>query len=267
MVVQVLGPRLGGVVRRLRDVLRRLPEGLAARSTSQASGTRASSRVPRTATTRSSRSRTWRSAETGPWSPSASPRRAAGSRGASSGRSAARWRCWFNGRRGHREDHLPLRVACGPAPGSPTAATARSRSARRTAGTRAIDPDLILEGAPEGCDARFLVLDTYGWENWLDCEPPPPCKRQSETCKCGYNLVEFELDYWVERRDDAPLPAGTREVGHGRTRRLHARVHRRSSGTARRPAGGNYVTLKSVKLVQKGRVRRPVAGEAPRPRL
>ena len=59
---------------------------------------------------------------------------------------------------------------------------------------------MILDGPPSCCDAEFLTRETVSWENWVKCLwEPPECKRQSESCKCGYNLVEFELDYWVKK--------------------------------------------------------------------
>jgi len=62
---------------------------------------------------------------------------------------------------------------------------------------------MILEGRPDGCDARYLTIDTYGWESWVRCERGPrECVEQSESCKCGYNYIELELDYWVSHHDD-----------------------------------------------------------------
>jgi len=62
---------------------------------------------------------------------------------------------------------------------------------------------MILEGRPGGCDARYLTIDTYPWESWVRCERgPKECKEQSDSCRCGYNFVELELDYWVERHGD-----------------------------------------------------------------
>ncbi|MFV1958609.1 MAG: collagen binding domain-containing protein, partial [Planctomycetota bacterium] len=105
---------------------------------------------------------------------------------------------------------------------------------------------------PDGCRADYRVLDTYGWNNWLTCEGKPECKEQSETSKCGYNLVELELDYWVKK--------GEREHEYGVRLRKWGQVDMDGvdlmfSGTewhGAKKGWGGMLTLTDLKRVKKG---------------
>lgn len=119
-----------------------------------------------------------------------------------------------------------------------------------------IDPKvlaaMIMEGPPDGCNGRFLTIDTYGWENWLECEPPPDCKDQSETCECGYNTVALELDYWVEHGERHRFDLELKKWGVDVIDAL-AVCFTGNEWHGRKKGWGNVVLLTDVWLVEKGR--------------
>jgi hypothetical protein len=71
--------------------------------------------------------------------------------------------------------------ACGPIPPCEVDGTAVAAWTETTCG-----PD---------CKARFFVIDTTSWDNWMRCEPPGPCVDQSTECDGGYNRVVLEIDF------------------------------------------------------------------------